>query len=935
MSQAKRRLLLVDWDAADWKVINPLLDKGEMPNLARLVAGGVIGNIATLHPAYSPMLWTSIATGKRPTKHGIHGFTDIAPNGSGVRPVSSLSRKVKAVWNILNQNNLKPSVVGWWPSHPAEPVNGVMVSDFFSRAGDGLEPLPLIPGTIHPPEWVDRLEALRIVPMELPAEALRMFVPQLDRIDQDKDKRLLALGKLIAEVMTVHGAGTEVLEHADWDFAAVYYDSIDHFSHAFMRYRAPRLPWVSEQDFEIYSPVIDNAYRYHDAMLGRLLQLAGPETTVLLLSDHGFHADQHRLVRVPAEAAGPALEHRHFGIFCLSGPGIRKDDRVYGASLLDIAPTVLHLFGLPVGRDMDGKVLTTALEPGAPLVEYVDSWEAIPGDAGTHPGDIRLDGAAAAESMKQLVALGYVAPPPDDVATQIAETLTELKYNLARCHDDAAHPELAIPLYRELLAENPAEHRAVECLFGDLLSAGQTAEAAEMLARFDEAAPRVAEQAAAALAERRARKADEDLDSLRSGADLRDTHERQKLIEQSGGYVLMRTLLHFRLELTRRDLESSDRWFQKLQEICLEGSVRMPALVVAESFAMAGKTDEALEWAAEALEDNPESFSALALAARLHLERHEWHPALVNAARSLGLVYFQPYLHYIVGTAHRHLGDWERAEQALQVALVQAPGFIAARTALADLYLAAGRLGDAGLQRSIAGKTRNLSDPPPLQRTAAPPSRVRFHDRLLETRRDAAREIVVVTGLPRSGTSMLMQAVTAGGVPPLTDNLRAPDEDNPRGYFEFEPATRLRTDRSWIPRARGKVVKLVLPLLPYLPPGELYRIVLIQRDLSEVAASQHTMLERLQRSGQAAALSETELQRAYLGHEEEVARWLESRQEIAVLSLDYDRLLGDPRSGAARLAVFLGSSFDSDPAAAAIVPQLRRQFAIPRVERER
>jgi len=126
-----RRVLLVGWDAADWKVARPLMAAGEMPNLARLVAGGASGNLATLSPPLSPLPWTSIATGKRPTKHGIHGFSEPLPDGSGVRPITTLGRKTKAVWNILNQNALRPSVVGWWPSHPAEPIRGVMVSNHF------------------------------------------------------------------------------------------------------------------------------------------------------------------------------------------------------------------------------------------------------------------------------------------------------------------------------------------------------------------------------------------------------------------------------------------------------------------------------------------------------------------------------------------------------------------------------------------------------------------------------------------------------------------------------------------------------------------------------------------------------------------------------------------------------------------------------------
>src|SRR5579863_7790651 len=99
----RRRVLLIGWDAADWKVIHPLMDEGKMPNVQRLISHGVMGQVATLQPPLSPMLWTSIATGKRPFQHGIHGFSEPTADGRDVRRVTNLSRTSKALWNILNQ----------------------------------------------------------------------------------------------------------------------------------------------------------------------------------------------------------------------------------------------------------------------------------------------------------------------------------------------------------------------------------------------------------------------------------------------------------------------------------------------------------------------------------------------------------------------------------------------------------------------------------------------------------------------------------------------------------------------------------------------------------------------------------------------------------------------------------------------------------------
>ena len=120
-----KRVLLIGWDAADWKMIHPLIDAGLMPALESIV------NLATLDPPMSPMLWTSVATGMHADKHGVLNFTEPVPGGKGIRPVLGPTRKTKAIWNILQQNGLKCHVVGWWPSHPAEPINGIMISNFF------------------------------------------------------------------------------------------------------------------------------------------------------------------------------------------------------------------------------------------------------------------------------------------------------------------------------------------------------------------------------------------------------------------------------------------------------------------------------------------------------------------------------------------------------------------------------------------------------------------------------------------------------------------------------------------------------------------------------------------------------------------------------------------------------------------------------------
>lgn len=204
-----RKLLLVGWDGADWKFIHPLLDQGLMPALETLVNQGVIGKLATLQPILSPLLWNSIATGKLPDKHGVLGFIEPDPVSGGIRPVSSTSRKVKALWNILTQQRLRAHVVGWLAGHPAEPINGVSISPLYPHAPASLgKPWPLPEGAVHPEALRETFAELRLHPGELTEAELLPFIPRAAEIDQGKDRRLAGFAVTLAECCSIHNAAT-------------------------------------------------------------------------------------------------------------------------------------------------------------------------------------------------------------------------------------------------------------------------------------------------------------------------------------------------------------------------------------------------------------------------------------------------------------------------------------------------------------------------------------------------------------------------------------------------------------------------------------------------------------------------------------------------------------------------------------------------------
>src|SRR5262249_43799955 len=147
---------------------------------------------------------------------------------------------------------------------------------------------PIIPGAVHPDTLEETLAGFRVSPADLTGDDLAPFIPRLAGIDQDADKRPLALATILAENITTHAAATWLIEHEPWDLLAVYYDAIGHAGQLFMPYHPPRIEGVNEQDYERYRGVMEGVYCFQDMMLGRLMRLAGPETAFVVLS--GFHS---------------------------------------------------------------------------------------------------------------------------------------------------------------------------------------------------------------------------------------------------------------------------------------------------------------------------------------------------------------------------------------------------------------------------------------------------------------------------------------------------------------------------------------------------------------------------------------------------------------------------------------------------------------------
>lgn len=905
------RVLLIGWDAADWKVIHPLMEAGKMPHLKRLVESGASGNLASLDPPMSPIMWTSIGTGKTADKHGVLGFTQPRADGAGVQPVLASSRKVKAVWNILMQQGLKTHVIGWWPSHPAERLNGVSVSNFYHHvSGSVNKPTPMPAGSVHPPRVAQILDELRIHPQELTGNHIAPFVPNADCIDQDKDKRLSSVAKITAECATVHAAATWVMENEEWDFMAVYYDAIDHYCHGFMRFHPPHREGIPQELYDNYKGVVEGGYRLHDMMLGRLLELAGPDTTVIICSDHGFHPDHLRPMALSREPAAPAEEHRHYGMIAMNGPGVQRDRLIFGASLLDITPTILALYGLPIGRDMDGKPLLDALATQqAP--ELIDSWEQVAGDSGMRAPEEQHDPWAEQEAMEQLVALGYIDPPDKNAGRAIASCQRETRYYLARVYLHKGDYESALPLLQALYDEQPHEMRfgvrLANChqLLGDIAAARRIVDAT--IQGWEERAWTSHCRRLEKLTEQ-GRDVPPELSALTLD-DLR-RNNRPALDLLQGSLLLAE--------------DKPDEALFHLQR-ANEATPSRPDLhrQLGDAYLRMRRYQDAEAAYFRALEIDPDNAQALHGLARVYLKMRHFREAAEAAGASLGLLFHNPQAHYHLGVARFRLGDFFGAETAWRNAVVQAPGMRRAHERLGELYARyLNRPADAVHHQRLAN-----GSPDPAEQEA-PDTSAQSHAMARAATPATApstgrpgEAIVVVSGLPRSGTSMMMQMLQRGGIEPLTDEVRAADEHNRNGYYEFEPVKALlkSADTTWLNRAGGRAVKVIAQLLPSLPADHHYRVIFMQRDMQEVLQSQAVMLHDTRKPTAAAHLAE-----AYTAQLRRVEQQMNAAENMEVLYLQHRDVMEQPELAAAAVGRFLGLPFDAARAATAIDPTLYR-----------
>lgn len=477
-SPVARRVLVIGLDAADEQMIIPLARAGRLPVLAGFYRDGATGPLQSHKPMLSPILWTSIATGVSPERHGILDFIETGPDG--VSPIGSSQRRAATFWEVLGGAGVKVGVVGWLATFPATAVNGWLVSDRLTihpyETVDS-EPRADPAGKTYPAAMIEEISRLVIRPEDVSPQELASdfgLSPgrggpagvSAPRGAEDPDER--ALRVISAATRTHANVALYLASERTPGLLAVYFDGLDRLLHLFSDVSPSPMTGADLRRAERYRGVVESFYSVMDRVIGELVQAAGPGATVILVSDHGWKSGRDRPASDPRrEGPHGADWHHDFGVILARGSGVRAQSRIEGADIYDVAPTLLAIYGVPAARDFQGKRLDSIFAPGflpsspAPVASYPRA--ARPG---TTPGDVARGSSRAVPgeeerraALRNLETLGYVrGGGAMGAAAGSAPAADRSRANLATVYLEEKRYREAASMYEEFLRTSPGDY---------------------------------------------------------------------------------------------------------------------------------------------------------------------------------------------------------------------------------------------------------------------------------------------------------------------------------------------------------------------------------------------------------------------------------------------------------------------------------------------
>lgn len=417
--QEKIKVVIIGFDGANWQTIDPLIKKGKLPFLKKLKEESAWANFETFKPAKSNVVWTSIASGKTMLKHGILDFAYLKRNGIKV-PYTKADRREPMIWQILDAYKKRCTVINWWCSHPPDKIKGVMVSDHFRRiirkSVRRKNEIDSFSGAVFPASFFEKLSRLEM--RRYPKVLRQTGLPNFPALYQAESPEAYAYKMNVLKGFPifarldafVENVSDYLYKNEDSDFFATYFrlpDVVQHFVLSLFEksyikdiYSAlENNTLLQDRHDEVIHRIADHlepVYRYMESIIEKFITGSRDENTYFfIMSDHGFslHEKGYNHYGLPDKYKAPD------GILMINGPKVRKG-LMKKASVFDIAPTILNLFDLPVGKNMDGRVLSEVFRFHRKKRTKVHKLE--------ENGEMKRDESYDKDTLEDLKSIGYI-----------------------------------------------------------------------------------------------------------------------------------------------------------------------------------------------------------------------------------------------------------------------------------------------------------------------------------------------------------------------------------------------------------------------------------------------------------------------------------------------------------------------------------------------
>lgn len=830
-----KKVILIGWSTADWKMIDPMISRGVMPNIKKLIKNSGKGLTLSPDPPLHTSSWTTMITAMGADKHTISRHVNI--EGETFYPVGTHDRQARSIWSILSEHDLKCHQVGCVGTHPADKdINGISLSEFYPISSHK---------TIYPITKSEIFDSLRVKPEDVTDAELSKFVPDFKSISagSQEDLRLNLVRKYIAQSRTIYNATEYILKNEEWDFIASFFNAMMWVNHEFALCYVNKGKSKNGPQDELFSNVVPAAFGLLDKLLGKMLGLIKEEYHLILVSEKGFKPHGKWIEEI--KRTGKTVEYKQEGIMLIKGEHYSPLNKLQNSSLFDILPTITTLFGLPFSKEFVSSKIIISQGVLKEKMDVKESW-----------GPLRLEAEKVSESIDEetrseaieiLKLISYL----DDDST-VSAIQDNHKYFDARVKISLNLHSEAVPILNSLFKKNIKSSWYAGRLAGCYLATQQEEEFLEILNHaldLGEEIPELHMMKANYLTVRQ---------KYRSAS---------KEMEIAGKNELELPLVHFQIA----------RIYDSMHE-----------RVRAESHF----TKELL------INPNPDAqFNT----ASFYLK----HKSFAKAATHFKKVLEELPEH---GTSLAHLG----------ICLYHTKNYGESAEVLEKAKL---RVADQKLQTEIQQKLVDI-----YANQEKKPEKLQEMRKQYEDSIGALGEITIVSGLPRSGTSMLMQMLKEGGMEVFTDGEREADENNKKGYYEHDAVKNIAKDKKFLPQIGDKAVKIISHLLHHLPHVYKYKIVFMDREIEEVMNSQHKMLGRLGKARGESEEHSLKLQKPFAKSRKNAMQWCKRQKKfVDLLLVPYNEVIEDPLVQAKKINEFLGGKLNVKKMASVVDPTLYRE----------